>query len=103
MPKGEKSTWVKGMVSPNPKGRPVGSRNKITQRELTHIEELGSIVLALKALHDESDDPEFKLKILTKILEYSNNKDFITTDKQGQDVVVDRNTLLLQLQEALED
>ena len=66
--------WHKGMPSANPKGRPKGSRNKITQRELDRIYAEGSTIseYLFQVMHDDGESTADRLKAAIKLLDYGN-------------------------------
>lgn len=93
--------------SGNPAGKPKGSRNKYTKAMLTTAmqkleEENVDPMNELLKLAMTTQDDKLKAKILTDILDYTNDKSYIETDDEGHDVFdYDPSTLDQQLRDVL--
>ncbi|MEZ9705453.1 DUF5681 domain-containing protein [Vibrio breoganii] len=76
--------WKKGCPSPNPKGRPKGSRNKLTQKELDYVAaQEGTLTQKLMKM-SECGDPDLEFKATAKLLDFINSRDLNTTDEDGK-------------------
>ena len=96
-----KNHWVKGMKSPNPKGRPKGSRNKLTQAELDYIAAKdGALVEKLFELM-ECGNKTVEAKAVSTLLDFINNKDLNTMENDKPELNLDREALLLALSKEL--
>ncbi|MFN0720503.1 hypothetical protein BCU39_008345 [Vibrio cyclitrophicus] len=72
------------------KGRPVGSRNAITQDMLNRLvkkfeeDDTNPVEGMYALLKDPEANPELKFRIYDKLMMYTNNPAFITTDENGE-------------------
>ena len=104
----KKNDWVKGMKSPNPAGRPKGSRNRYTQKMLdtamTHLVSKDFNPMDnLLELYNTTEDENLKHRILSDMLKFNNNPTYIEQDVDGKALTqeVTREDLLKAIKEEL--
>ncbi|MFA0145363.1 hypothetical protein AB4452_04675 [Vibrio lentus] len=70
--------WYKGMPAPKGAGRPKGSRNKLTQKELDFVaSQEGTLTQKLMKM-SECGDPDLEFKAVSKLLDFINSRDLNT-------------------------